>query len=153
MRGRWRKSQKKDSNERLSSQKKRNIFLVLHLFSSLLSKSHRDELQLWENLLELPRTFLKEGLWSESSSKPSYTHTERSQALTSQVWLSRLTDAVFKPMMMANAVFKFLWALQLHTHKFKKANTSQGIDILMCLIHFCREYLCDLTELRSWWTS
>lgn len=35
--------------------------------------------------------------------------------LTSQVWLSRLTAAVLRPIMMANAEFKFLWALQLQT--------------------------------------
>lgn len=49
--------------------------------------------------------------------------------LTSQVWLSRLTAAVLSPMMMANAEFKFLWALQLGIHKNGKRNDGVLQDI------------------------
>lgn len=88
--------------------------------TSLFSRPYRDELQLRKELLEFPWTFLN-GKWFGQNyilnKLKAYTLNAITDTLTSQVWLSRLTAAVFRPMMMANAEFKFLWALQLQAHK------------------------------------
>lgn len=47
--------------------------------------------------------------------------------LTSQVWLSRLTAAVLRPMIMANAEFKFLWVLQLQIQNILSKDVCKDI--------------------------
>lgn len=121
-------------------------------------ESHRNELQLREKLLELPWTFL--GSWDKGERERKKSGEEfclfklgtdsrrRTHTLTSQVWLSRLTAAVLRPMMMANAEFKFLWALQL---RIQHISSQHVLQRRLGFLFFHKVY--GLTEQRSWWTS
>lgn len=121
-------------------------------------ESHRNELQLREKFLELPWTFLgglgeggreREIWWGVLSFlKLGADSRRRTHTLTSQVWLSRLTAAVLRPMMMANAEFKFLWALQLRIQHISSQHVLQR-RLGFLFFHKSR----GLTEQRSWWTS
>lgn len=77
-------------------------------------------------------------LWINSLN--THTHT-----LTSQVWLSRLTAAVLRPMMIANAEFKFLWALQLQTRRFEWRTRCK--EFLLCYVLCVVLLSSDLDEL------
>lgn len=113
--------------------------------------SHRDELQLREQLLELPRTFLKTRVF-ECNNRPAQSlHLNQSPAthiLTSHVWFSLLTAAVFRPIIMANAEFRFLWALQLQITKKMETKSESWCSQLVFRFLFCVHSLsCDLDEL------
>ncbi len=66
------------------------------------------------------------------------------ERFTSQVWLRRLTEAVFKPMMMANEELRFLCALQL------KHTQSKSSWLTVCSDRLRRDAYSPFTErLRS----